>query len=109
MAGSYAVPAIVEFLKNTPGAAPPLPLVSVALADIAREYAGEWFDEPCAGKEQNICVEPDDGEAETLPGWHPAEEASGYDDEAPRPFRLFVVRARVEVEWSTREVAAFNT
>lgn len=55
-----------------------------------------------------LCVEPLDDEARALPGWHPAEEPTPFDGEPPRPFRLFVVSAHVEVEWTAREVQTFN-
>ena len=86
-----------------PGSHPPTEAkVAEALANIAQEYAEEW--DLSTSRPQNVCVEPVDDEARALPGWHPAEE----DEEDARPFRCFVVTARVEVAWSTVEVATFN-
>jgi hypothetical protein len=84
---------------------------SSALALYAKTYAEEELASEVDGP-VNIVVEPLDDEARALPGWHPPEkltpEEEAADEDEPLPFRLFVLTARVEVEWSAREVQTFN-
>jgi len=101
IADEYEIPpGMLGMMGAPPGAVPQPHRVTRAIGEVAEIYAEEW--DLNTDGQQNICVEPVDDAARALPGWHPP------DEQCAAPFRMFVLTAKVEIEWTAAEVATFN-